>query len=81
MGSPRNYPANRSKPVSADDFWTRVLSVSHRQIDYNAKFSITIDLANELEANEEQQPFEDNLSWPIFLPDAWAKVRLLSIAP
>ena len=32
-----------------------------------------MDLANELEALEEQEQYQDNISWPIFLPDEWAK--------
>ena len=32
-----------------------------------------MDLQNELEGWQEQEPFLDNLSWPIFLPDEWAK--------
>jgi hypothetical protein len=32
-----------------------------------------MDLTNELEAWEEQEQYQDNISWPIFLPDEWAK--------
>ena len=32
-----------------------------------------MDLANELEACEEQEQYLDNISWPIFMPDVWAK--------
>ena len=32
-----------------------------------------MDLKNDLEAGQDQEQYQDNISWPIFLPDAWAK--------
>ena len=55
--------------LSAEDYWTRVLSPCYRQIDYQQKFNINVDLENELESWQEQEEYEDNISWPIFLPD------------
>ena len=56
-----------------EDYWTRVLSPCYRQIDHEAKFDINMDLKNDLEASQDQEQYQDNISWPIFLPDAWAK--------
>ena len=56
-----------------EDYWTRVLSPCYRQIDHEAKFDIKVDLANELLAQEEHGPYHDNISWPIFMPDEWAR--------
>ena len=59
--------------TSAEDYWTRVISPCYRQIDHEAKFNIRMDLENELERWQEQDEYQDNISWPIFLPDEWAK--------
>ena len=66
-------PGRPTGSTYIEDYWTRVLSPCYRQINYEAKFDIKMDLANELEALEEQEEYLDNISWPIFLPDAWAK--------
>ena len=66
-------PGRPRGPTNIEDYWTRVLSPCYRQIDHTQKFDINEDLANELEALEEIDPFRDNISWPIFLPDEWAK--------
>ena len=66
-------PGRPSGSFTAEEYWTRVLSPCYHQIDYQQKFNITMDLANELEVHEKHEGFEDNISWPIFLPDEWAK--------
>ena len=66
-------PGRPRGPTIIEDYWTRVLSPCYRQIDHAQKYDINKDLANELEALEEIDPFQDNISWPIFQPDDWAK--------
>ena len=66
-------PGRPPGATNIEDYWTRVLSPCYRQIDHAQKFDINEDLANELEALEEIDPFHDNISWPIFMPDEWAK--------
>jgi len=36
--------SKRSRKLTAQSYWTRVLSVSHRPIDFEEKFSIEDDL-------------------------------------
>jgi hypothetical protein len=66
----RGRPAGSTR---AEDYWTRVLSPGYRQIDFQAKFNIKTDMENEQQSWQEVEEFRDNISWPIFLPDEWAK--------
>ena len=63
----------KSKRKNELDFrWTRVLSLSYRNLDPTVNYSIIKDKENCAEASESEQGSGNNIEWAIFQPDRFA---------
>ena len=66
--------SKRGRPLSSTKtfhYWTRVLSVSHRPIDFRLKFDVAEDLEEEKTRQEEEKDYAGPVTDPIFHPKSF----------